>query len=248
MKVLLAGESWITIHIHVKGADSFTDSTYEEGADALRNALSGHGIEVDYLPNHVCGTKFPTSIDELAGYSAVLLSDIGANTLLLHPRTFTGLERTPNRLEALKAYVHRGGGLCMIGGYLTFMGMEARGCWRETAVEEVLPVKLHASDDRVEKPEGVVPKVLMPEHPILEGIAGPWPFFLGYNRLEARPDANVIMAVGDHPFLAGRAVGNGRTAIFASDCAPHWGPPEFMSWKHYGRLWGQLVEWLAHKR
>jgi len=32
---------------------------------------------------------------------------------------------------------------------------------------------------------------------------------------------------------------------FTSDCAPHWGPPEFTEWEQYGRMWASLVEWLA---
>ena len=34
-RVLLAGESWVSTTTHVKGFDSFTTSTYAEGADDL---------------------------------------------------------------------------------------------------------------------------------------------------------------------------------------------------------------------
>jgi len=34
-------------------------------------------------------------------------------------------------------------------------------------------------------------------------------------------------------------------AAFASDCAPHWGPADFLAWEGYPRFWGNLVEWLA---
>ena len=36
MRVLLCGESWVTHSVHVKGVDSFTTSSYTEGADHLR--------------------------------------------------------------------------------------------------------------------------------------------------------------------------------------------------------------------
>jgi len=36
-----------------------------------------------------------------------------------------------------------------------------------------------------------------------------------------------------------------RSAVFASDCGPHWGPPEFVNWSGYGRLWTNLAGWLA---
>jgi uncharacterized membrane protein len=41
-----------------------------------------------------------------------------------------------------------------------------------------------------------------------------------------------------------RTVGRGRSAIFASDCGPHWGPPVFLAWEGYPRLWNNLVAWL----
>jgi uncharacterized membrane protein len=35
------------------------------------------------------------------------------------------------------------------------------------------------------------------------------------------------------------------TSIF-SDVAPHWAPPEFMSWPHYPKLWSSIVRrWAA---
>ena len=60
-RVLLAGESWVSTTTHVKGFDSFTTSTYAEGADDLRAALAAGGFEVDFLPNHVAPTQFPSS-------------------------------------------------------------------------------------------------------------------------------------------------------------------------------------------
>jgi uncharacterized membrane protein len=40
-------------------------------------------------------------------------------------------------------------------------------------------------------------------------------------------------------------VGAGRTLAFASDCAPHWGSPEFVAWEGYGPFWRRAVHWLA---
>jgi Putative glutamine amidotransferase len=59
MRVLLAGESWVTHSIHVKGVDSFNTSTYTEGADRLREALAVAQIEVEYLPGHLVPARFP---------------------------------------------------------------------------------------------------------------------------------------------------------------------------------------------
>lgn len=249
VKVLIAGESWITLSTHLKGFDFFMNADFGGGADKIIDALKESGNEVDYLPNHEAAVKFPQTMDELSKYDVVMLSDIGANTLLLHPDTFSRSQRTPNRLKLLADWVRAGGGLVMVGGYLTFQGIYGSGCWHHTPVEDVLPVTLSPNDDRAEVPEGFNPAVAS-KHPILEGLPAEWPFFLGYNKTVARDDSQVLMTVGGKgdPFLAVRELGNGRTAAFTSDCAPHWGSKEFYEWKHYSRFWVQLSEWLARER
>jgi len=107
MRVLLAGESWVTHSVHLKGVDSFTTSSYTEGAGRLRAALGAVGIDVEYLPGHLVPARFPGSAAELAGYGAVILSDIGANSLLLAPDTFERSAIAPNRLAAVEQYVRR---------------------------------------------------------------------------------------------------------------------------------------------
>jgi uncharacterized membrane protein len=57
----------------------------------------------------------------------------------------------------------------MIGGYLTFQGIDGRGRWHGTPVEEVLPVTIQAIDDRMEVPEGFNP-VVVNDHPLLAGL------------------------------------------------------------------------------
>src|ERR1700751_4394615 len=118
MRVLLCGESWVTHSLHIKGVDSFTTSSYVEGAGQLRAALSASGIETDYLPGHLVPGQFPGSAGQLARYAAVIPSDIGANSLLLSPDTFERSAVAPNRLAGIERYVRDGGGLLMIGGVL----------------------------------------------------------------------------------------------------------------------------------
>ncbi len=247
-KVLIVGESWLTVATHVKGFDFFINSNYDGGAERLVEVLTRAGYAVDYMPNHEAPRRFPTTMEALSDYGVVFLSDIGSNTLLLHPDTFNKSMRTPNRLKLLRQWVMDGGALAMIGGYLTFQGIDGRGRWHGTPVEDVLPVMIDTNDDRVEVPEGFNPRVIS-EHPVLEGLPRSWPYFLGYNRLTARPDSEVLMTseTGD-PFLVVRQPGKGRTAAFASDCAPHWGSSEFYNWDHYGRFWTQLVQWLMRQR
>jgi uncharacterized membrane protein len=247
-KILIAGESWLTVLTHMKGFDFFMNADYGGGADKIIESLEGAGYEVDYIPNHEAPSKFPTTREVLDTYGAVILSDIGSNTLLLHPDTFNKSLRTPNRLKLLREWVLDGGALAMIGGYLTFQGIDGRGRWHGTAVEEVLPVTISVNDDRVEVPEGFNPKVVN-EHPVLANLSKDWPYFLGYNKLVAKPDAKVLMTsdIGD-PFLVLGEAGKGRTAAFASDCAPHWGSSEFYEWEYYAQFWIQLVQWLMCQR
>ena len=234
----------MTHAIHVKGFDSFTTSSYHEGVGPMRAALEAGGHTITYLPNHVAPDAFPTTEEALNAFDVVVLSDIGVNTLLLPEATFVRSERGTNRLQLLHDWVEGGGGLLMVGGYLTFQGIEGKGAYHRTPVERVLPVKLFPYDDRVEMPQGGVPTIETTDHPVAQGLSD-WPYFLGYNRSTLREDATLVASMDGDPFIAVREVGSGRSAVFASDCGPHWGPPAFLEWAHYGMLWDNLVDWLA---
>lgn len=245
MNILIAGESWITHSIHVKGFDTFTTNTYEEGVHWLKAALERGGHQVNFLPNHIVSREFPTSVKDLEMYSVVILSDCGSNTLLLHPDTFDNSKQTPNRLQVIHDYITGGGGFLMIGGYMTFQGIDGKARYHGTLVEDALPIIMQDTDDRVEVPEGRRPSVAKPEHPVLTGIEGNWPVFLGYNRFTARSEDDILLRIGNDPFLAAWDYHRGRAAAFASDCGPHWAPPEYLNWEHHDRFWAQLVKWLS---
>lgn len=244
-RVLLAGETWLTYGIHQKGFSAYTTGGYEVGSDEFVAALSAQGWEVDHISNHLATEAFPTTVEALARYDVVVLSDIGADTLLLHPDTFVRGERTPNRLAVIDEWVRGGGGFLMVGGYMSFAGFEAKGRYHATPVEDCLPVKILGYDDRAERPEGVHPRVGVDEHPVLHALPTSWPYFLGYNRLTAKTGASVLLAVEEDPFLIVWQRGKGRSAAFASDCSPHWGSRDFMEWGGYGDFWNQLLGWLA---
>lgn len=245
-KVLLAGESWMSYTTHVKGFDSFYTSVYETGEKWLVAALKEGGYEVDFLPNHIAAEQFPFTVEELDAYDCVILSDIGANTLLLPAATFTKSEKKPNRAKVIRDYVMEGGALLMIGGYLTFSGVDAKGKWHDTPVQEVLPVEVLTVDDRMEHCEGVRP-VTVKEHEALKGIRTKWPEILGYNKTIARPEAFVAATVEGDPFIAFGTYGKGRSAVFTGDCAPHWAPPEFCEWEDYNRIWQGIAGWLTDR-
>ncbi|HTT93997.1 MAG TPA: glutamine amidotransferase [Solirubrobacterales bacterium] len=242
-RVLVAGESWVKHTVHMKGFDHFHSTEYEEGGTVFIDALSSAGIEIDYVRAHEISGRFPRDRDELAAYDAVILSDVGANSFLLTDETFLRSEVTTNRLAELAAYVAAGGGLVMVGGYLSFAGIDGRARYAQSPLAEVLPVTMLDHDDRVEVPQGVTPEVAAGGHPAIAGVGDGWPRLLGYNRLVPKADATVVAKVGADPLLVVGEHGDGRTAAFASDCAPHWAPPEFVEWPDYAALWSAIVLW-----
>ena len=244
-RVLIAGESWTVHSIHQKGFDSFTTTEYSEGVGWLRAALESGGWSVDYQPAHVAAREFPATASALAAYDCVILSDVGANTLLIHPDTFLRFKALPNRLEAVRDYVANGGGLVMVGGYMTFQGIEGKARYHDTPVEDALPVTIEAGDDRRETPQGATPSVALAGHPIVAGLQLRWPQLLGYNRIAAKPGAAVVALVGADPLIVAGAYGKGRGVAFASDCGPHWAPPSFVNWEGYTPLWRQIAGWAA---
>ena len=244
-RVLIAGESWIMHTIHQKGVDSFNTTAYGTGHQWLQAALEAGGWQVEHLPNHLAPAQFPTTMDGLAAYDVVILSDIGSNSLLLSPDTFERSLSAPNRLTLLRDWVAGGGGLVMVGGYLTFQGIEGKGKYAGTTIEEALPVTIFPYDDRVESPEGVVPAVTTPSHPLAAGLPATWPALLGYNRLTARPEATTVAVAGDDPLVVAWDYGRGRAVAFASDCGPHWAPPDFVAWDGYATLWQNIAAWVS---
>lgn len=242
-RVLLAGESWMCTTYHIKGFDSFCTSKYEEGATALIKVIELAGYKVDYYPNHIANERLPYTLEEYKQYDVVILSDIGSNTLLIPDTTFSKGEKHPNRCEAIRDYVLQGGSFLMIGGYMSFCGIDAKTRYGSTEISEILPVRCLDIDDRVERPEGMVPKKES-EHALCSGLDGEWPALLGYNKTLAREDCPVLVLINDDPLLAIGEFGKGRSAVFTSDCAPHWGPKEFMEWQGYPTLWKNILSYL----
>lgn len=245
-KVLIVGETWVKSITHIKGFDTFVTSHYEEAVEWLQAAVESGGYEVEHMPAHVAADKFPYSIEELRQYKCIILSDIGSNTFLLSNSTFIGCNSNPDRLELIKEYVNEGGSLIMVGGYMSFTGIDAKARFGETSIADVLPVTMIEKDDRVERPAGIKPVINNSEHAVLSGIPTEWPKFLGYNKTIAKEGCEVLATIGEDPFIAVGEFGKGKSAIFASDCAPHWGPVEFTNWEHYNKLWVNMIDWLTN--
>ena len=239
-RVLLVGESWFKHTLELKGFDSYSFGAYEVGTEWISAALRNGGHEFAHLPSHLVDSEWPNLTD----FDVILISDVGANTFLLGSSCFVDGQPGPNKLQELAEYVHNGGGLGMIGGYLSFAGIEGKAHYANTVIEDVLPVTISNHDDRVETPEGVQPDVLQPRHPIMAGVETLGPL-LGFNSVTAKSGATVIAALGRYPLLAVWTVGRGRTFAYSSDCGPHWASRSYIESKAFAQLWCQLVTW-AH--
>lgn len=248
-KVLLVGESWISSATHYKGFDQFGSVTFHLGAEPLVKVLKGSEFELTYMTAHDAVDKFPYDMAGLDEYDAIILSDIGANSLLLPPEVWLHSRTVPNRLKLIKAWVEKGGALLMVGGYFSFQGIDGKARWRRTPVEDTLPVTCLPYDDRVEMPEGAVADIVQPDHPVMAGLGGKWPLLLGVNEVEVRDGAEVIARLpqdqGGHPLLVLGSHGKGRTAAWTSDIGPHWLSPAFCEWEGYGRLWKNILGWMT---
>jgi len=248
IKVLFAGEAIYMLTTIYKGWDSFNMGRYTEHGKFFIDALERNNIDYVYIPTNKVAEEFPWTLEDLKQYDVVIVSDVGSNTFLISERTMNG-EKTPNRLKLIEQYVKDGGGFFMWGGYLSFTGLFGKAFYKNTPIEKLLPVNLMATDDRVEVPEGFLPKIRVKDHPILEGIPSKWEgWFLSYNRLIPKEGATVIAEIeeyGNDPFLSVWEYGKGRTLASAVDCAHHGAAPKFLNWEYTNKLYANMVKWCA---
>lgn len=242
-RILFLGESYTGTFTYVRGADYVTLPAYSDGKGAgFCGMLRRGGFSVTHMMTHDVMEHFPVTMEELKEYDAVILSDVGSNTMLKNPSTGVRI----NRLKLLRDYVYQGGGLLMCGGYFSFSGIGNTARYGMTPLAEVLPVEMLNWDDRMECPEGVRPQVLLKDHPTVEGLpADGWPILCGYNKVMPKPGADVIASFGDDPFLAAMSIGKGRVYAFTSDCTPNWASEEFLNWEGYERLFTNIAEWIC---
>jgi uncharacterized membrane protein len=97
-------------------------------------------------------------------------------------------------------------------------------------------------------PQGYSPEVLLPDHPVLEGVPEQWPYMLFYNITTAKPSAEVILGYEGDPILAVHDYGKGRVAAFTPDAAPHGAPPAFLDWEYFNRFWVNLFDYLTRAK
>jgi uncharacterized membrane protein/uncharacterized protein YegL len=114
--------------VDVRGKPLFLYVEGEEGESRfLVGAMEKEGIRLDVRAPE----GLPESLQELAGYDGIILSDIPAHRI------------GEARMTAIRDYIEKlGGGFVMIGGMSSF----GVGGYYRTPIEEILPVKLKAPD------------------------------------------------------------------------------------------------------
>ena len=76
MHVLIAGETWVTHKVELKGFSTYSTGSYAVGLTELVDGLRAHGHEVSHIPNHEAVEAFPWTLAELEPFDVVVLSDI----------------------------------------------------------------------------------------------------------------------------------------------------------------------------
>jgi len=197
-----------------------------------------------------------TSLDTAAGYLAGLMTRwewpfvyVSSDTQLsqavvdqpfnlLVVSDYPAAEMNASVQQSVLKQVDAGAGLLMFGGWESFQG--SGGGWAGTALAEALPVQISETDDRVNCDHAVYAQPAG-DHPVTAGL--PWkqrpPLIGGYNRVQPRPAAEVLLRghhvhatadAGGFNYTAGEVTplltvgrhGKGRTAALATDVAPHW--------------------------
>lgn len=246
-KILIVGETVFKIHTHFKGFASYETGYCSLSLEPFIKRFKGTDIEIDFMPNHEVSLRFPFTVEEMADYDAIIISDAPADSFLLHPDSLAGQIR-PDRLRVIGDYVRQGGGFAMIGGWMSFAGFHGKAHYSHSSMAGFLPVTMEHGDDRMEMPDGVYPEILAADHPILKGLPSDWPDFLGYNRFAPKGGKTLMTfrETGD-PLLVVDERGKGRVACFASDILPHWGSPRFQEWPHFVPFWEQFFRWVGGK-
>jgi uncharacterized membrane protein len=248
-RILLAGETFSISQSVAIGYDTLRSNAYANGARPFLAAVRGNGYDVEHLASERCEAEFPQRMQDLSAYSAVILSDIGALSLLFSAETRAG-RPSPNRLVLLHDWVHQGGGLMMAGGYNSFQGMMGTARYHDTPLEDCLPVSCSPYADGLEVPEGLAPHVFAP-HPIVNGLDQLWPPVLGLNKvvLKTGDGCQMLTAAAyrgkQYPLLAVRHFGKGRTLAWMSDIGPHWMSQDFMTSPIYTQLMRNMVAWIC---
>ena len=251
IRVLYIGDTQVDSITSAKGIDNWTYSYYDDSAIYLREALKkADDIECVHMPSAQCIADAPSTLEEWQQYDVVIVSDLGYNNLALQPGNnaeHCPVPMGPDRVGGLCEFVRQGGGFMMIGGWLSFSGLQGKAIYGGTRIEKIMPVNClpNGADDRLEITWGYDMKLDDPDHPIVKGLPWDVPYLmLGYNKTVLKEEAHLVASYDGDPQIATMEVGKGRTSIFASDVGPHWAG-SFLEWPGYTEFWCRMCRWLA---
>ncbi len=181
------------------------EGTLDGSARYLAAILRHSRIRFDHQPNEA---PIPAAFLKRR-YDAVLLSDYQASCW------------TAQSTRWLVDAVHAGTGLMMIGGWASFTGLV--GKYHGTMIEKLLPVHCLPGDDRVNRPAVLMGSGIQPV------------VVCGYHKVKPNPGTRTVLKFKVLNFSGSKATlgpetaalvlglsGQGRTAAFMTDCAPHW--------------------------
>ncbi len=123
--------------------------------------------------------------------------------------------------------------------YLTADATKLRGLFVEET-ERLVDTSLHEDSFR--------PRLLR-NHPVTDGIDyGRAPELTGYQELDARPTAEVILQGPEqHPILTTWRYGLGHVIAWASDAGPRWSE-KWLGWPGYRKQWTQAARFALRSR
>ncbi|MEW5815533.1 MAG: glutamine amidotransferase [Spirochaetota bacterium] len=248
----------------------FGDTSLDTAASYLAGIMNYYHITYIYIPsNEQCNDHILTQPE----IGLIVLSDYPSSNF------------TSKQFKLITSLVADGTGLLMIGGWESFTGLN--GGYNSTPLADILPVVMSDQDDRVNWPYPcIICKVC--DHEILDNLPFKSPPGIGgFNKVTVKDDGHVLLnciryttgttpleegtvsesgncvfaAVDVNPLLVVGFYGQGRTAAFASDVAPHWasglvdwGLPRIRLMSglsvvevgcHYASLFRNLMLWTA---
>ena len=214
-------------------------------ARALESAKELQVRKIDLNRPADAGTPGPLSRIEAdwQAYQVILIGDVD--------RRMFG----PGTLDAIRKLVTgKGCGLGLLGGVRTL----GSGAYRQTALEELLPVDLGA----VGELPGPITLELTPagrSHPVCQVTDSPEDSAARFRQLPAMSGAGrlgeigaaaevLIRSMDGEPLMVVQETGKGRTAAIAFDSTWRWPFAGEESAEAHRRFWRQLVLWLAIRK
>ncbi|MEE2936726.1 MAG: vWA domain-containing protein [Planctomycetota bacterium] len=183
---------------------------------------------------------FPNSLEKLSEFRVVVLSNLRPGDL------------TPFQQQLLADFCgDLGGGLLMIGGPQTF-----NASWRESRLEELLPVRFAVLSDRSARNLfQLQPTSLALQHPVFQ-ISDKLPAEVAWREMprftsrasveEVKPGAETWLEDENRSVLmASQRYGNGFASVICMQNLWRWRLARESNPEHFDRFWLQLLRYLA---